>query len=170
MPKNFTAKWWRPVRRRGWLASAIEGPARRFQKGRSWRPTTRRLRSWPHPWDGPFCSRPAVGIWLRTSRPPETPALPCMPGCFACGLPGKRVEFARGPFSVQATRELLQRWKIGVLVAKDGGAVSGLSERLEAARLENARVVVVTRPPDPGDAAETFEELRRLVRTAIAAA
>jgi len=90
--------------------------------------------------------------------------------CLACGLPGKRVEFARGPFSVQATRELLQRWKIGVLVAKDGGAVSGLSERLEAARLENARVVVVTRPPDPGDAAETFEELRRLVRTAIAAA
>lgn len=88
----------------------------------------------------------------------------------ACELSGNRVVFARGPFSVEATRELLQRWKIGVLVAKDGGAASGLSERLEAARLEGAQVVVVARPPDPGHAAETFEELRRQVRTALGTA
>ncbi len=87
--------------------------------------------------------------------------------CLACELSGKRVEFARGPFSVQVTRDLLCRWEIGTLVAKDGGAASGLSERLEAAQLEGAQVVVVTRPPDPGDAAESLEELQIQVRTAL---
>lgn len=83
--------------------------------------------------------------------------------CQVAGLPGHRIEFARGPFSVEQTRELLRRWQIGVLVAKNGGITSGLIERLEAAKAEEAHVVVVRRPDSESGAVGTFSEVVELL-------
>lgn len=71
------------------------------------------------------------------------------------GIAAGNVEYARGPFSVEETRALLRRWGIGVLVAKDAGSASGVAERLEAARAEGVRVVLVRRPPEEPGAAST---------------
>lgn len=79
--------------------------------------------------------------------------------CLQAGFPVDRIEFSRGPFSVDQTRSLLRRWGIGVLVAKNGGTASGLAERLEAARLEGAAAVVVRRPERESGAADSFEEV-----------
>lgn len=83
--------------------------------------------------------------------------------CRVAGFPRDRIEFARGPFSVEQTRGLLRRWDIGVLVAKDGGIASGLAERLEAARSEGVGVVLVRRPEqEPGSVGSFAEVLNRL--------
>lgn len=76
--------------------------------------------------------------------------------CRAVELPFTRIEFARGPFSVEQTRTLLRRWGIGVLVAKDGGTASGLVERLEAARREGVNSVLVRRPDAETGSTDTF--------------
>jgi len=82
----------------------------------------------------------------------------------AMGLDPRCIEFARGPFTVEETAALLARWKIGVLVAKDGGLASGLAERLEAVRRAGIEMVVVRRPePEPGSfrsIATLLEELQ----------
>jgi precorrin-6A/cobalt-precorrin-6A reductase len=83
--------------------------------------------------------------------------------CRRAGLPEANVEFARGPFSVAQTGDLLRRWGIGVLVAKNGGTASGLSERLDAARLEGVSVVLVCRPdPEPGAVTQVEDLVRRI--------
>lgn len=86
--------------------------------------------------------------------------------CAEAGLDPHDVEFARGPFTVEQTRALLRRWGIGVLVAKDGGAPSGLEERIEAARLEHVRVVVVRRPDAEVDSVDSAPAILRLLREA----
>lgn len=77
----------------------------------------------------------------------------------ASGIAPERVEYARGPFTVDRTRELLRRWGIGVLVAKDAGSASGIAERLEAARAEGARVVLIRRPAEEMGAVGSAVEL-----------
>lgn len=91
------------------------------------------------------------------------PGIESEDACRRAGLAPERIEFARGPFSVAQTRDLLRRWGIGVLVAKDGGMASGLAERLEAACREDVPVVLVRRPgPEPGAAGSIAEVLERI--------
>lgn len=91
------------------------------------------------------------------------PGVESVQACRLAGLRESRTEFARGPFTVRENREILRRWNIGVMVAKDGGAASGIAERLEAARLERVRMVVVRRPmPEPGAVTCPKELLSRL--------
>lgn len=87
------------------------------------------------------------------------PGAESLQACRAAGFPLEDVAFARGPFDVAATRGLLERWRIGVLVAKDGGAASGLAERLEAARSLGVQVVLVRRPPEEPDAVSSPAEV-----------
>ena len=84
--------------------------------------------------------------------------------CRGVELPSSRIEFARGPFSVERTRALLRRWGIGVLVAKDGGAASGLVERLEAARREGVAAVLVRRPDPESGSTDTFAGILERIR------
>ena len=109
---------------------------------------------------------PYVDESLRTGTDVYARVLPGMESVQACrlaGLPESRTEFARGPFTVLENREILRRWNIGVMVAKNGGAASGMAERLEAARIERVRVVVLRRPsPEPGAVTCPEELLSRL--------
>ena len=71
----------------------------------------------------------------------------------------------RGPYTVEDNRQLLRRFGIKVLVTKDSGDRGGVLEKLEAARLEGCRIVVVGRPPDPAPAAcSSLTELISQVR------
>jgi precorrin-6A/cobalt-precorrin-6A reductase len=88
--------------------------------------------------------------------------------CRLAGLPEDRIEFARGPFSVEQTRELLRRWSIGVMVAKNGGIASGLDQRLEAARLEGVAAVVVRRPELEELAVHSFPEIMEKIGGTVA--
>jgi len=63
------------------------------------------------------------------------------------GIAPSRVEWARGPFSVNDTVDLLRRCRAQVLVAKDSGQAGGILERIEAAWSCGAHAVVVRRPP-----------------------
>ncbi|OJF14309.1 cobalt-precorrin-6A reductase [Couchioplanes caeruleus] len=77
------------------------------------------------------------GCWLL-SRSVERPEPP-MP---------RRLEvlLARGPFTVDAERDLLRQHRIDVLVTKDSG---GSAAKLDAARALRLPVVMVDRPPLP---------------------
>jgi precorrin-6A/cobalt-precorrin-6A reductase len=66
--------------------------------------------------------------------------------CRKAGIPADSVIAGRGPFSVEENREAIRRFSIGVLVTKDSGNAGGVREKLEAARLERCRVVIVRRP------------------------
>ncbi|MBI3925659.1 MAG: precorrin-6A reductase [Armatimonadetes bacterium] len=79
--------------------------------------------------------------------------------CRAAGV--DHVVTGRGPFSVEENRSLIRRFGIGVLVTKDSGVAGGVPEKLEAAREEGCRVVVVGRPSDT--AAGSFASYEELV-------
>jgi precorrin-6A/cobalt-precorrin-6A reductase len=69
--------------------------------------------------------------------------------CQKLGLPPEAVVLGKGPFSVQENRATLKAFAVGVLVTKDSGAAGGVPAKLEGARRENCRVVVVRRPAPP---------------------
>ncbi|MEN9309422.1 MAG: cobalt-precorrin-6A reductase [Fibrobacterota bacterium] len=76
------------------------------------------------------------------------------------GMSPARVEWAKGPFSVKQTMDLLRRSRARVLVAKDSGDAGGISERLEAASSCGCASVVVKRPDlEPGSVCDPIEAL-----------
>ncbi len=83
--------------------------------------------------------------------------------CRAVGLPDENIILARGPFSVSQNCELIRRFKIGVLVTKDGGAAGGVPEKLEAAQITGCKVVLVQRPILPQQT--DFYDINQLVES-----
>jgi precorrin-6A/cobalt-precorrin-6A reductase len=84
--------------------------------------------------------------------------------CRAAGLEPQERVTGRGPFGLQANRELIRRHRARALVTKDSGAAGGLGAKLEAARLEGCGVIVLARPePGPG-----FIDPRQLALAAAA--
>ena len=71
--------------------------------------------------------------------------------CQNLGLPPEVVITGQGPFSVDENRSTIRNFRIGVLVTKDSGKAGGVPEKLEAARKEGCRVLVVRRPEPPGE-------------------
>jgi len=78
--------------------------------------------------------------------------------CRLAGISEDRIVAGRGPFSVEENRRQIRAHGIGVLVTKDSGAAGGTREKLEAARIEACRVVVLRRPRIGGAAAFTQRE------------
>jgi precorrin-6A/cobalt-precorrin-6A reductase len=69
------------------------------------------------------------------------------------GVPEAGLIQAEGPFSAEENVELIRERGIRVIVTKDGGAASGVLEKLKAARQEGCGVIVVRRPrPAPSSA------------------
>jgi len=69
--------------------------------------------------------------------------------CKQAGVSPERTIAGRGPFDVEENRRHIRQSAAGVLVTKDGGQASGVTAKLEAARLEKCTVVVVRRPAVP---------------------
>jgi precorrin-6A/cobalt-precorrin-6A reductase len=78
-------------------------------------------------------------FWLRAVEPPDEP-LPAR-----CDL-----ILERGPFTLDGERNLLQRLDIGVLVTKNSGG-DLTAAKLTAARELGLTVIMVDRPPLPGE-------------------
>ena len=66
---------------------------------------------------------------------------------------------------MEANRVLIRRHGAKALVTKDSGEAGGLGLKLEAARLEACRIVLVSRPAEAGEA---YGEPPRLARAAAA--
>jgi precorrin-6A/cobalt-precorrin-6A reductase len=84
------------------------------------------------------------------------------------GLADGQLVIGRGPFSVEQNRELIRRCEAQVLITKDSGDAGGVSRKLEAARLEGCRVVLVAKPKPLFDsgfpcASELIAELQHRV-------
>ncbi len=71
--------------------------------------------------------------------------------CRRAGIPPHDVIAGRGPFSIEENRRHIRHFHIGVLVTKDSGQAGGTDAKLEAARAEDCRVVVVRRPAHPDE-------------------
>jgi precorrin-6A/cobalt-precorrin-6A reductase len=104
--------------------------------------------------------RSRIPIFVRILPVPES-----IEACRVAGFPEVNILAAKGPFSVEANRATIQRHGIRVLVTKDGGVAGGMPEKMEAARLESCRVVLIERPfsPDAG-----YVSMRDLVQALLA--
>lgn len=78
--------------------------------------------------------------------------------CEVLGIEPKDIIAAWPPFSTGFNRECLRKSHARALVTKDSGREGGLPEKLEAASLEGAAVIVVRRPSEP-DAIHDLDEL-----------
>ncbi|MBI5870296.1 MAG: precorrin-6A reductase [Actinobacteria bacterium] len=70
--------------------------------------------------------------------------------CQSLGLEPKDIIAAWPPFSTGFNRECLRKYGATVMVTKDSGREGGLLEKLEAASLEGATVILVRRPVESG--------------------
>ncbi|WP_277058610.1 precorrin-6A reductase [Trichlorobacter lovleyi] len=89
-------------------------------------------------------SAAAVPLFVRVLPHPESEA-----ACREAGLQPDQVIAARGPFSIDDTVQLIQRYHIGTLVTKDSGTVGGLPEKLAAARQTGCRVIMLCQMQQP---------------------
>jgi precorrin-6A/cobalt-precorrin-6A reductase len=86
--------------------------------------------------------------------------------CREAGLDTGSIISEQGPFTLDENRGVIRRHGAGVIVTKDGGEAGGAPEKVEAARLEGAEVVVVERPSINyencfGNIASLVEEIAR---------
>jgi len=80
--------------------------------------------------------------------------------CLRAGITSDAILACRGPFSVEENRRHIRSFDVGVLVSKDSGEAGGTPEKLEAARAEGCRVVIVARPTlDVGGAYSDLDSL-----------
>lgn len=84
-----------------------------------------------------FATQPQHHYLLRLVDPPPAPPLP---DC--------TVELARGPFDAASDRALLERHRIGLIVAKNAGG-AGAEAKLIAARALGLPVILIDRPGVP---------------------
>lgn len=108
-------------------------------------------------------SKSGIRLFARVLPHPESAA-----ACRAAGLADDEVITGRGPFSVDENIAAIRQHGIGTLVTKESGDAGGVPEKIEAARREGCRVVIVDRPePRTGNARGTVDEVVAAVRRAI---
>jgi precorrin-6A/cobalt-precorrin-6A reductase len=78
------------------------------------------------------------------------------------GLAAEELLWGQGPFSLAENRAHIRGHTIGVLVTKDSGEAGGVPAKLEAARLEGCRVIVVRRP-EAGGGERCFQSVDELL-------
>jgi len=70
--------------------------------------------------------------------------------CDRLGIEPSNIIAAWPPYSIDFNRACLRKYGADIIVTKDSGREGGLPEKLEAAREEHARVIVIQRPVEPG--------------------
>ena len=106
-----------------------------------------------------FCREPGL---LERLYPRVLPTEESIAACRRAGVPFSRIIALQGPFSLELNLALMEQFRLRVLVTKDGGKAGGMAEKLEAARRLEAAVVVIRRPPEPGEAC-TLPQLLELL-------
>lgn len=88
--------------------------------------------------------------------PRVLPTLAGITACEAAGVPHRNIIAMQGPFTLGLNAALLQQFEIDYLVTKDGGAQGGFAEKAEAAAQCGAQLIVLRRPDEQGETAETI--------------
>jgi precorrin-6A/cobalt-precorrin-6A reductase len=113
--------------------------------------------------------KPYVSEARRTGQPVVARVLDHPDSRAACEVAGLRPEeilFGRGPFSLEENRVALRALGAVALVSKDSGEAGGLEAKAEAARLEDAALVLVRRPL-PSEAPSDVPTLIMALRAAL---
>lgn len=105
--------------------------------------------------------RTGLDVFARVLPLPES-----LEACRLAGLPELAIIAARGPFSVEENRATIRRFAAGAMVTKDSGIEGGVPAKIEAARLEQCRAVVVRRPLEA--ATNTFRSIEELLHALTA--
>lgn len=114
--------------------------------------------------------RPYVEASRRSGTRLVVRVLPHSESLSACehmGIAQEQVIAARGPFSLEENRKLIREFGIRTLVTKDSGEAGGVLAKLEAARLEDCRVVVVQRSEEVGAHFTEIPALAEAARTVL---
>ena len=78
------------------------------------------------------------------------PGLESISLCEQNGICGKQIIAMQGPFSTEMNTLFLRQTKAEWLLTKDSGRAGGFQEKVEAARENGTRVVVIRRPEESG--------------------
>ena len=88
--------------------------------------------------------------------PRVLPTLESIAACEAAGIPHRNIIAMQGPFSYALNRALMEQFAIRFLVTKDGGAAGGFAEKAQAAAQCGVQLIVLRRPEEQGETAETI--------------
>lgn len=88
--------------------------------------------------------------------PRVLPTLAGITACEAAGVPHRNIIAMQGPFTLGLNVALMRQFEIDYLVTKDGGAQGGFAEKAEAAAQCGAQLIVLCRPDEQGETAETI--------------
>lgn len=88
--------------------------------------------------------------------PRVLPAQSGVAACEAANIPHRNIIAMQGPFSQELNEALIRQFSITYLVTKDGGAAGGFTEKAAAAASTGATLVVIRRPAEQGETAETI--------------
>ena len=80
--------------------------------------------------------------------PRVLPTLPGITACEAAGIPHRNIIAMQGPFTAALN--------VAYLVTKDGGAAGGFAEKAEAAAQCGVQLIVLRRPDEQGETADTI--------------
>ena len=83
--------------------------------------------------------------------------------CEELGITGSHLIAMQGPFSTEMNELFLRQTKAEWLLTKDSGRAGGFQEKLEAARINGTRVVVIRRPEENGI---SLEEAMKVLKEA----
>ena len=88
--------------------------------------------------------------------PRVLPTLAGIAACEAAGIPHRNILAMQGPFTKELNAALLHQFHIDYMVTKDGGAAGGFVEKAEAAARCGVQLIVLRRPDDEGETADTI--------------
>ena len=99
---------------------------------------------------------PAFAALDPALYPRVLPTLAEIAACEAAGIPHRNVLAMQGPFTKELNAALLNQFHIDYMVTKDGGAAGGFAEKAEAAAQCGVQLIVLRRPEEQGENAETI--------------
>ena len=85
--------------------------------------------------------------------------LPTLAGITACetaGIPHRNIIAMQGPFTRELNVAVMRQFHIAYMVTKDGGAAGGFAEKAQAAAQCGVQLIVLRRPEEQGETAETI--------------
>ena len=114
-----------------------------------------------------FCLEPDILKRLVVRVIPSEESLKL---CAENGLSGKQIIAMQGPFSTAMNRVQLRDFKASIMVLKDGGSLSGESERICAAKAEGVQCYIIKRPEENIDGislGDVITKLEKLLDTKL---
>ncbi len=82
------------------------------------------------------------------------PSMDSLEKALSLGFLRERIVCMQGPFSEELNMAMYRHYKAKWIVTKDSGTRGGFPEKVRAAKATGAHMIVITRPPESGEAYE----------------